>query len=122
MKKENLPRFLSHTKDEWLTIGGLFIVSFLGLYFSIAMSVKIAQGVTLFGDSSNMQGGVETAVSSSDYAVLILFWILSAIMVALLVYYFFFKHSDGKKPVRKEIIDGKTVIIKEKEDESTKTH
>ena len=116
MKNKNLPAFLKKTKNEWFSVIGLGIAVFLGLYFSISFSVVIAQGKTLFGSSSNLEGNVELSTTNTDLVVLSLFWILTILLLALFVYVSFFKKSDETKPVRKEIVDGRTVVVKEKEE------
>ena len=116
MKNKNLPVFLKKTKNEWFSVIGLGIAVFLGLYFSISFSVVIAQGKTLFGSSSNLEGNVELSTTNTDLVVLSLFWILTILLLALFVYVFFFKKRDETKPVRKEIVDGRTVVVKEKEE------
>lgn len=116
MKNKNLPVFLKKTKNEWFSVIGLGIAVFLGLYFSISFSVVIAQGKSLFGSSSNLEGNVELSTTNTDLVVLSLFWILTILLLALFVYVSFFKKSDETKPVRKEIVDGRTVVVKEKEE------
>ncbi len=111
-------RFQKFTKNDIVTLIGLGLAVLLGLYFSIGMSVSVAQGKTLFGDSNNHENVMETVVSTSDYIVLSLFWVLTGLVIALLVYYLFFRKAEEKKVVKKEIVSGKTVIVKEDDDES----
>jgi hypothetical protein len=118
MEKENyFARFRKMTKDDYIVIGFLTLVVLLGLYFSIAFSVKMASGVTLFGDSSQYSNTVvETAgPTGADISVLILFWVLTVLALAIDVYLVFFKKIEKKKLVQKEIVDGKAVIIKEED-------
>lgn len=103
-------------KGDWITIGFMGLITVIGLYMSIAFTVKIAQGLTLFGDSTNSSGAVETSVTSTDYIVLSLYWVLTVLVLALLVYTLFFKKINDEKPTRKEIVNGKTVIIKDSEE------
>lgn len=118
MEKENyFARFRKMTKDDYIVIGFLTLVVLLGLYFSIAFSVKMSSGITLFGDSSQYSNTVvETAgPTAADISVLILFWVLTVLALAIDVYLVFFKKIEKKKLVQKEIVDGKAIIIKEED-------
>lgn len=119
MKNENIKNhFKKMSIHDIISLVFMGLASVLGLYMSIGMSVSIANGKTLFGDSANHENVMETTVSSSDYIVMSLFWILTAAVLALFVYYLVFKKLDEKKPVKKEIVQGKTVVVKEdKKDE-----
>ena len=122
MKNNNyLSRFKKLTKNDIVLIVLMGLALFLGLYMSISMSVKISQGYTLFGDSNNHSNEVETVTTSSDYLVLSLYWVLTALVLGLFVYHLFFKKpSDEKNVVRKSIVDGKTVVVKENDIETKK--
>ncbi len=128
-KHSYFDRFRKMKKETWIVIAFMALIDIIGFYFSIAMSVKISQGFTLFGDTANNVSsstssagssiGYETSgPTSADTAVISLFWILSVLVLALLVYYVFFRKEDDSKPIRKEIVDGKTVIMKDDEDET----
>ncbi len=107
-------RFKSFDRDEWLIVAGVFLTLVLLLWFSIGMSVSIAKGYTLFGDTSYTGDDAElVGPTSSDIAVLTLFWILAVAMLALFVYRFFFRPIAKEKASHKEIIDGKTYVIKD---------
>lgn len=120
MKNEKIKEhFNKMTKNDIISVICMGLASVLGLYMSIGMSVSIANGKTLFGDANNHQDVMETVVSTNDYIVLSLFWILTIIVSFLFVFYLFFKKPNDKKPVKKEIVEGKTVIVKEEnKDES----
>ncbi len=120
MKTENyLSRFKKMTRDDYIVIGFLTLVVLLGLYFSIAFSVKLSMGYTLFGDSTKYSNDVmETAgPTSADIYVLILFWVLTVLALGIDVFLAFFKKIEKKDVIRKEIVDGKAVIVKEEKDE-----
>lgn len=119
MKNEKIKNhFKKMSIHDLISLVFMGLASVLGLYMSIGMSVSIANGKTLFGDSANHENVMETTVSSSDYIVMSLFWILTAAVLTLFVYYLVFKKPDEKKPVKKEIVQGKTVVVKEdKKDE-----
>lgn len=120
MKNEKIKEhFKKMTKHDIFSIACMGLASILGLYMSIGMSVSVANGKTLFGDSNNHENVMETAVSRNDYIVLTLFWVLTAIVLFLFIYYLIFKKPEDKKIVKKEIVEGKTVIVKEEhKDES----
>jgi hypothetical protein len=113
-------RFQQFSVADWVTFAFMTLVMAFGLYMSISMSVKLAQGITLFGDSSVYDN---TAIerdgpTGADISVLVLYWVLSVAMIALFVYFTFFKKvGEEKKVTQKRIEDGRTVIIKEKEND-----
>lgn len=113
-------RFQQFSVADWVTFAFMTLVMAFGLYMSISMSVKLAQGITLFGDSSVYDN---TAIerdgpTGADISVLVLYWILSVAMIALFVYFTFFKKvGEEKKVTQKRIEDGRTVIIKEKDND-----
>ncbi len=125
MEKENyLSRFKKMNRDTYIIIGFMTLIALLGLYFSIAFSVKMSSGWTLFGNSSQYSNAVmeEKGPTSADISVLILFWVLTVLVLATDIYVIFFKKIENKKVIRKEIVDGKAVIVKEeKEDETGRT-
>lgn len=108
-------RFKKFKLSNILTLVGMFIVDALGFYISISFSVKISQGKTLFGDSNSFDNSVETAVSKADISVLVMYWILTAVLFVIFIYYMFFKKVEDDKPVEKDIVNGKTVIIESKD-------
>ena len=113
-------RFRKINRDEWIVIAALLVVLAILLWFSIGMSISLSQGFTLFGDPSNTTGKVETdGPTSSDITVLSLFWILTVLILAIFVYRLFFRKIEKTNVVRKEIVNGKTIIVKEegKDDE-----
>ncbi|MDY5650240.1 MAG: hypothetical protein SPK64_04310, partial [Candidatus Enterosoma sp.] len=82
----------------WIIVISLFVVTFLGLYFSIGMSVKMVSGYTLFGSSSTLPKDVERiGPTSSDILVLTIFWISTAIILLTFIYYSFIKKVDKKE-------------------------
>lgn len=88
---------------------------------SISFSIKISEGYTLFGDSSNYAGKYETGGPyQADYHVLILYWVLSALLLLLDIYYIFIKKPKKENLVKKTIVDGKTVIYTEDDKENGK--
>lgn len=113
-------RFRKINRDEWIVIAALLVVLAILLWFSIGMSISLSQGFTLFGDPSNTTGKVETdGPTSSDITVLSLFWILTVLILVIFVYRLFFRKIEKTNVVRKEIVNGKTIIVKEegKDDE-----
>ncbi len=125
MEKENyLSRFRKMNRDTYIIIAFMTIIALLGLYFSIAFSLKMASGYTLFGDSSQYSNSImeQKGPTSADISVLILFWVLTVLVLAIDIYVTFFKKIETKKVIRKEIVDGKAVIIQEEnEDEKGRT-
>ncbi len=125
MEKENyLSRFRKMNRDTYIIIAFMTIIALLGLYFSIAFSVKMASGYTLFGDSSQYSNSImeQKGPTGADISVLVLFWVLTVLVLATDIYVTFFKKIETKKVIRKEIVDGKAVIIQEeKEDEKGRT-
>lgn len=111
--------FKSLKSSDYIIIGFLGLIVVLAYYFSISFSVKLSSGYTLFGDSSTFDNSVmETkGPTSSDISVLILFWVLTAILTGLFIYVLFFKKPNTEKIVKKEIVDGKTVIVKGEEND-----
>lgn len=121
MKNTNYwSRFSKLTKRDWVIIVSMGLVFFFLLYMSIGMSVKMAQGMSLFGDSSYNGSEVEMQVTSTDLGILSLFWILSILLGALFVYTFFFKKMEQKTMTRKEVVGGKIVVVEEKKEEEKK--
>lgn len=113
-------RFQQFSVADWVTFAFMTLVMAFGLYMSISMSVKLAQGITLFGDSSVYDNTAieKDGPTGADISVLVLYWVLSVAMIALFVYFTFFKKvGEEKKVTQKRIEDGRTVIIKEKEND-----
>ncbi len=122
MEKENyLSRFRKMNRDTYIIIAFMTIIALLGLYFSIAFSVKMASGYTLFGDSSQYSNSImeQKGPTGADISVLILFWVLTILVLAIDIYVTFFKKIETKKVIRKEIVDGKAVIIQEENEDET---
>ena len=116
--KNYFSRFKKMRAKHWVIIAGATIATILGLYFSIGMSVSISQGKTLFGDASLVTKETEiSGPTNADISVLVLFWVLTALILAFTVYYVFFAKVDNSKPVKKEVVNGKVIVIKEKEEE-----
>ena len=119
--KNYFKRFKSFPVHEWVTCSFRFLALVLGLYFSISFSVKRGQGFTLFGDSNRQDNVLEVkGPTSSDLLVLSLFWILTILVLLLFVYTFFFKKKEEIKRNSKDIVDGKTVVLKEKKENDRK--
>ena len=96
--KNYFERFKKFDVDYWIIVISLFVVTFLGLYFSIGMSVKMVSGYTLFGSSSTLPKDVERiGPTSSDILVLTIFWISTAIVLLTFIYYSFIKKVDKKE-------------------------
>lgn len=120
-KKNYFERFQKMNRDDYIALGSFGLTLALLLYFSISFSVKLSQGYTLFGDSSQYKNTLEkVGPTSADISVLILFWILTAILLIVFVYVGFIRKIEHPKVVKKEIINGKTVIIKEEKENEGK--
>lgn len=109
-------RFKTMGRDEWIVVAALFVVFALLLYFSIGMSVSLSKGLTLFGDA-NHEGNAPEVVgpTSFDITAITVFWVVTALIALLFVYRLFFRKIEKKAVVRKEIVHGHTVIVKEEE-------
>ncbi|MFA6829975.1 MAG: hypothetical protein WCR67_04660 [Bacilli bacterium] len=112
-------RFSRFTVNDWVIAISLTVVMIVGVVFSICFSVKLSQGYTLFGNSDAFAGNVVESVgpTSADIMVTTLFWILSVILLAYDVFFFFFRKIEKKTVVHKEIINGRTIVIEEKNTE-----
>lgn len=120
-KKHYLERFRQMNRDDYIALGFFGLTLALLLYFSISFSVKLSLGYTLFGDSSQYKNTLEeVGPTSADISVLILFWVLTAILLVVFVYVGFIRKIGHPKVVKKEIINGKTVIIKEEKENDSK--
>lgn len=84
------------------------------------MSVKMAQGYSLFGDLSYRDDGIEYAVTNTDIMILSMFWVLFSLLLALFIYTLFFKKIEHKPVVHKEIIHGRVVTIQQDEENNKK--
>jgi len=95
------------------------VIEIVGLYFSISMSVKLSQGLTLFGNSGSFDSSVveTTGPTSADLQVLSFYWILTGLLLLLLLFYLFIRKEDTSIPAKKEIVNGKTVIVKDMDTE-----
>lgn len=112
---------LKENRNEWIVIAALLVVVAILLYFSIGMSVSIGNGYTLFGDTSYT--GQEAEIqgpTGSDITVLSLFWVLTVLLLALFVYrlvlgirHLLTEEEEKVKIVRKTIVNGRTVVVKE---------
>ncbi|MFA6861341.1 MAG: hypothetical protein WCR56_03060 [Bacilli bacterium] len=124
MNKNNYwDRFHHFKKSIWILIAALAAMLILGLYFSIAMSVKLSQGYTLFGDSNSLANDLETTgPTQADIMVISLLWILTVLDLGLLVFYVFFRKEETSSVVKKEIVNGRTVIIKDDSEEDKSNH
>lgn len=122
--KNYFKRFKNFNVSTWIIIVSMFIMVVVGLHFTISMSVKIAAGLTLFGDSNNSKNELETVgPTNADISVLVLFWIVTILLTALFIYYLFFKKVQIKSDeVKKEHVveisneDDLKNKIKEKQD------
>ena len=116
VKHEN--RFKKFNTGDYVVSSFMTLILAVGLYLSISFSVKFAQGYTLFGDSSSYSTKtIETkGPTSADIEVLVLYWVLTAALLALWVYYVFFRKIDHTQKPRKTIEDGKTVLLEEKDE------
>lgn len=116
-KGKYVDRFKKFKASDWIVASFMLLILVAGLYLSIAFSVKLSQGFTLFGDSSKYTNSeVETSgPTSADIWVLVFYWVLSLLLLALWIYYVFFRKLEDKKPVRKTIENGRTVVITEEE-------
>lgn len=115
-------RILSWSLEEKISFVLMFVMMAIGFYFAVSMNVKIASGLTLFGNANRFQNGVieSTGPSYSDYLIMSMIYILSALLLAYLVYLVFFKKETKKKTVKKEIVNGKTIILEDREDSEEK--
>ena len=118
-KKSFIERFKNLPLGEKLTIIAMTLIDMFGFYMSISFSVKLGQGYTLFGDSSvYTNNNVEVkGPTQADIVVLILYWVLTIAVLILDVYFVFFKKNDTDKVAGKEIDDGKTIVVKEEEND-----
>lgn len=112
-------RFKNIQRDEWIVIIALFAVTAILLWFSIGMSVSLSKGLTLFGETGSSAGSGEEIVAptSADITVLTLFWILTVLILALFLYRLFVHKPRKTAIVRKEIVNGKTIIVKEEKED-----
>lgn len=124
--KTYFERFKKFTKEDWIIIAFMALFFAVGLYFSISFSVKLGKGLTLFGDSSvSYKSGEAEMVgpTRADIIVLSLYWVLTALLILLLTYYLFFRKPKKNTVIRKDIVDGKTVILnRDEESETEQTH
>jgi hypothetical protein len=117
-KKSYWDRFRHFSVASWLSIGFMAVADVVGFYFSIAMTIVLSQGKTLFGNSASSATGVEIqGPTGADLTVVPFFWVLSVLVLALLVYFLFFRKEPEKTEVHKAIVNGKTVIITEEKDD-----
>ena len=120
LMKKLKERFSQFTIHDYLPIVCLTILFAFGLYFSISMSITIAKGLTLFGDSNTRPSGVETeGPTSADISVLSLIWILVVLLLVILIYLIFFKKTVKNSVTKKEVIDNKIIEIKQSTTDNT---
>lgn len=114
-KKNYFERFKHISKADYIVIIFMTLLLIFAFYMSIAFSVKMSQGFTLFGDANSFDASkIETSgPTAADISVLITHWVLTGLLLALDIYFIFFKKPEEKKYVKKEIVDGKTVVVKE---------
>lgn len=115
--KDRISKF---TKDDWIIIGFAILMVFVGLYFSIAMTVSLSNGLTLFGNSenSNTKEVEVLGPTGSDILVVVIIWVLTAVVLGFVVFKFFFRKQEKKEIVHKEVVNGKTVYLMEEPAES----
>ncbi len=108
-------RFLAYSLEERISLGLAFLMMIVGFYFAISMNVKIASGLTLFGNANSFKDGVieSTNPSYSDYLIMSMIYILSILLLVYLVFSVIFRKIEKKKIVKKEIVNGKTVILED---------
>jgi len=110
-------RFSKFTRDDYIVLIACTLIGLLGLYFAIGMSVSLGRGLTLFGASNSTQTDtVEVrGPTGNDILVLVLVWVLTAIVLGFSVFQAFFRRIERKPVVHKEIVNGKTVYLREEE-------
>ena len=101
-------RFKSFTIHDWISNGFMFVALVIGLYFSISFFFFMGSGFTLFVDANRQDNVREVkGPTTSD-------------LLALFVYTFFFKKQENLHLNEKDVVDGKTVVRKEKENNDHK--
>ncbi len=112
-------KILSFSIGEKISLVLVLIFTIIGFYLAINMNIKIASGLTLFGNANSFKDGVieSTNPSYSDYLITILIYILSFVLLFYLVFVLFIKKIERKKIIRKEIVNGKTVILEDTDKE-----
>lgn len=112
-------KILSFSIGEKISLVLVLIFTIIGFYLAINMNIKIASGLTLFGNANSFKDGVieSTNPSYSDYLITILIYILSFVLLFYLVFILFIKKIERKKIIRKEIVNGKTVILEDTDKE-----
>ncbi len=107
-------RFKKLSKLDWVEFACCFLVFVILLYFSIGMSISLAKGLTLFGDSSNTSNSVEIeGPTTSDVIIITLMWVLTVLLLLIWAYMLFFKKPSGKLEVTKEVVNNKIVEMEE---------
>lgn len=114
-------KILSFSIGEKISLILILLFVILGYYLAINMNIKIASGLTLFGNANSFKDGVieSTNPSYSDYLITILVYILSSVLLFYLIFVLFIKKPEKKKIIRKEIVNGKTVILEDEDKEDT---
>ncbi len=112
-------KILSFSIGEKISLILVLIFTIIGFYLAINMNIKMASGLTLFGNANSFKDGVieSTNPSYSDYLITILIYILSFVLLSYLVFVLFIKKIEKKKIIRKEIVNGKTVILEDTDKE-----
>ena len=110
-----IEKIKSFTLQEKISLILILIFMIIGYYFAINMNIKIASGLTLFGNANSFKDGVieSTNPSYSDYLITILIYVLSTILLAYLIFVLFIKKQEKKVVIKKEIVNGKTVILED---------
>ena len=118
-KKSYFDRFKKFTVGDWIAIGFMTAIALFSLYMCISFSVKLGQGLTLFGDSAKYTNDTVETVgpTSADITVTVIYWIVTILVLLLDIFIVFIKKPTQKKVVKKDIVDGRTVIIKEDRDD-----
>ena len=111
-------RIQAFSIPERISLVLTFCMMVVGFYFAISMNVKVASGLTLFGNANSFKDGVieSTGPSYSDYLILSMIYVLSFVLLCYLVFVLFFRKPEKKKVVRKEIVNGKTVILEDSDE------
>lgn len=116
--KKYFERFKNFDVATWIIVVSMFIMIVVGLQFSIGMSIKMASGLTLFGDSNNADNKLEVkGPTQADLYILSTFWIVTILLMALFIYYMFFKKVRTRdNNIEDEKVNKEIETINKKED------